>query len=62
MILVALIGWQEPKYTAFITRIRKCYTARYESLWQEKEKKTQQENNGERNIFHATGRDSTVHY
>jgi hypothetical protein len=45
MILVALAGWQEPKYTAFITRMGKCYAARYESLWQAKDNKAQQENN-----------------
>jgi hypothetical protein len=45
MILVVLVGWQEPKYTSFITRTGKCYTTRYESLWQAKDKKTQQENN-----------------
>jgi hypothetical protein len=45
MILVALAGWQEPKYIAFITRTGKFYVARYESLWQAKDSKAQQENN-----------------
>jgi hypothetical protein len=45
MILVTFIGWQEPKYISFITRMGKCYAARYESLWQAKDNKAQQENN-----------------
>jgi hypothetical protein len=45
MILVTLAGWQEPKYTTFINRMGKCYAARYESLWQAKDNKAQQENN-----------------
>jgi hypothetical protein len=45
MILVALVGWQEPKYTTFISRMGNCYTTKYDSLWQAKDKKAQHTNN-----------------
>jgi hypothetical protein len=33
IILIALAGWQEPKFSSFLDRKGKCYAARYESLW-----------------------------
>jgi hypothetical protein len=45
IILIALAGWKEPKFSSFLDRMGKCYAARYESLWQAKDNKTQQENN-----------------
>jgi hypothetical protein len=45
IILIALAGWQEPKFSTFLDRVGKCYATRYESLWKEKDNKTQQENN-----------------
>jgi hypothetical protein len=44
IILISLVGWQEPKFSAFLDRKGKCYVARYESLWQAKENKNKQEN------------------
>jgi hypothetical protein len=45
IILIALAGWKEPKFLTFLDRMGKCYAARYESLWKEKDNKTQQANN-----------------
>jgi hypothetical protein len=42
--LIALVGWQEPKLSAFLDRMGKFYAARYESLWQEKDNNTWKEN------------------
>jgi hypothetical protein len=41
IILIALGGWKEPKFSAFLDKMGKCY----ESLWQSKDNKTHQENN-----------------
>jgi hypothetical protein len=41
IILIVLIGWKDPKFSAFLERAGKCYMARYESLWKEKDKKMQ---------------------
>jgi hypothetical protein len=41
IILIALAGWQEPKFSAFLDRKGKCYVVRYESLWQAKDNKNQ---------------------
>jgi hypothetical protein len=45
MILIALAGWKEPKFSKFLERVGKCYVARYESLRQAENNKTRQENN-----------------
>jgi hypothetical protein len=45
IILIALAGCQEPKFSVFLDRKGKFYASRYESLWQAKDNKTQQENN-----------------
>jgi hypothetical protein len=45
IILIALIGWEEPKFSAFLDRMVKCYATIYESLWKAKDNKEQQENN-----------------
>jgi hypothetical protein len=45
MILINLAGWQYPKFPAFLDKVGKCYVVRYESLWQVKDNKMQQENN-----------------
>jgi hypothetical protein len=45
LILIALVGWKEPKFSYFVDRKGKCYAVRYETLWQAKDNKNQQENN-----------------
>jgi hypothetical protein len=45
IILIALGGWQESNFSSFLDRKGKCYAARYESLWQDKDNKNQHENN-----------------
>jgi hypothetical protein len=41
LILIALVGWKEPKFSYFLDRKGKCYATRYETLWQEKNPKNQ---------------------
>jgi hypothetical protein len=41
IILINLAGWQEPKFSTFLDISGKCYTTRYESLWQDKDNKNQ---------------------
>jgi hypothetical protein len=45
IILIDLVGWKEPKFSAFVDRMGKCYVARYETLWKAKDNKNQQANN-----------------
>jgi hypothetical protein len=45
LILIALVGWKEPKFSTFVDRKGKCYAVRYKTLWQAKDNKNQQENN-----------------
>jgi hypothetical protein len=45
IILIYLEGWMEPKFSSFLDRKGKCYAVRYDSLWQAKDNKNQQENN-----------------
>jgi hypothetical protein len=45
IILISLVGWQEPKFSTFLDIMGKCYATRYESLWKEKDNKMQQEKN-----------------
>jgi hypothetical protein len=33
IILIALVGWRHPKYSAFFQRIGKCRTTQYATLW-----------------------------
>jgi hypothetical protein len=33
LILIALVGWEKPKYSTFYDRRGKCHTTRYETLW-----------------------------
>jgi len=33
LILIALVGWEEPKYSTFYDRRGKCSTTRYETMW-----------------------------
>jgi hypothetical protein len=33
IILIALIGWGEPKYNGFYQRLGKCHTTKYTNLW-----------------------------
>jgi hypothetical protein len=43
LILIALVGWKDPKYNVFCHRIKKCRTKQYEKLWHTsfaKERKT----------------------
>jgi hypothetical protein len=37
LILIALVGWKEPKFSSFLDRKGKCCAVRYETLWQEKD-------------------------
>jgi hypothetical protein len=43
--MIALVGWQEPKVLSFMDIKGKFFATRYETLWQEKDNKNQQENN-----------------
>jgi hypothetical protein len=45
LILIALVGWKEPKFSSFLDRKGKCCATWYETLWQEKDPKNQQVNN-----------------
>jgi hypothetical protein len=40
-ILITLTRWKEPNFSTFLDRVGKCYTTRYESLWQAKDNKMQ---------------------
>jgi hypothetical protein len=44
IVLIALAGWKETKFST-IFRMGKCYAARYESLWKEKDRKMHDGNN-----------------
>jgi hypothetical protein len=39
IILIALVGWKEINFSAFLDRKGKCYATRYDSLWQAKDNK-----------------------
>jgi hypothetical protein len=44
IVLIALAGWKEPKFSMILDRMGKCYETRYESLWKEKDRKIHDEN------------------
>jgi hypothetical protein len=44
IILIALVGWKELKLSTFLDRMGRFYASKYESLWQAKDNKAQQEN------------------
>jgi hypothetical protein len=58
IILIALARWQDPKFSAFLNRVGKFYTTRYESLWKAKYNKTYRKTTC---VFHATRRNTVVH-
>jgi hypothetical protein len=45
IVLIALAGWKETKFSIILDRMGKCYAARYESLWKENDRKMHDENN-----------------
>jgi hypothetical protein len=48
IILIALVGWRHPKYSAFCQRIGKCHAMQYTTLWHTSDEK---ERNANSNIF-----------
>jgi len=51
LILITYVGWKEPKLSYFIDMEGKCYAMRYETLWEAKDPKNQQDNNAKLSMF-----------
>jgi hypothetical protein len=45
LVLITLVGWQEPNFSSFVDMKGKFYAARYEALWQANDNNNQEANN-----------------